>query len=311
MEKKELRILFTDFWPGFDYTNNFFTKALANHFRIIIDDQTPQVIIYSCFGFEFLKYKKAIRVFYSGENIRPKFMECDFAMSFDYLDNKVNHLRLPLYALYAENDNLTKIKEVDTIINQQSKFCNMVVSNKRAKHRIEFFKILSGFKHVDSGGRVLNNIGHSVSNKLEFIKQYRFSFAFENESYPGYTTEKILEPMLVNSIPIYWGNPLIGREFNTKSFINIHDFGSLTEASEYILKIENNPQLYKQMLAEPWFNNNEKNEYFDTIRLVNFFEQVILNTPPFSKSQIYSRFFLATASSTYRLLAKKIIGRLV
>ena len=41
-----------------------------------------------------------------------------------------------------------------------------------------------------------------------------FTIAFKNDSYPGYTTEKIYEPMYVNSLPIYSGNPLVYRDFN-------------------------------------------------------------------------------------------------
>jgi glyoxylate carboligase len=54
----------------------------------------------------------------------------------------------------------------------------------------------------------MNNIGYIVDNKRQFQSEYKFSIAFENNAhrpqYPGYTTEKIMEPMTVNSIPIYW-----------------------------------------------------------------------------------------------------------
>ena len=39
----------------------------------------------------------------------------------------------------------------------------------------------------------------------------------------GYTTEKVVEPMLVNSIPIYWGNKLIGKDFNKSSMLVVED----------------------------------------------------------------------------------------
>ena len=38
------------------------------------------------------------------------------------------------------------------------------------------------------------------------------TIAFENSSFPGYTTEKIFEPMLEGSIPIYWGNPRVDED---------------------------------------------------------------------------------------------------
>jgi hypothetical protein len=115
---------------------------------------------------------------------------------------------------------LTAPKNIAAFKSKQ-KFCCMVVSNAHAKERIRFFEQLSKYKKVDSGGRFLNNIGRSIDEKMEFIKDYRFVISFENSSSPGYTTEKLIEPMLVNSVPIYWGDPEVGRYFNTKIFVNV------------------------------------------------------------------------------------------
>lgn len=67
-------------------------------------------------------------------------------------------------------------------------------------------------------------------------KPYKFSIAFENAWYPGYTSEKIVTSMLAGTIPIYWGNPDISREFNSASFINCHDFPTLDDAAAYVKK---------------------------------------------------------------------------
>ena len=60
--------------------------------------------------------------------------------------------------------------------------------------------------------------------KIDFLKPYKFNIAFENRSLPGYTTEKIFEPMLARCLPIYWGNPLINEEFNPRSLLNAADY---------------------------------------------------------------------------------------
>src|SRR5207249_8371440 len=57
--------------------------------------------------------------------------------------------------------------------------------------------------------------GDMWQRKRAFISQYKFTIAFENSSYPGYHTEKILDPMMVDSLPIYWGNPCIRSEEHT------------------------------------------------------------------------------------------------
>ena len=51
--------------------------------------------------------------------------------------------------------------------------------------------------------------------KLDFIRSYKFTLAVENEIWPGYQTEKLIHPMLVNSIAIYVGDPLTRNHFDT------------------------------------------------------------------------------------------------
>ena len=99
-----------------------------------------------------------------------------------------------------------------------------MTSNPYSQKRIGFFKELSKYKKVDSGGKVLNNVGGCVEDKLEFIKDYKFVISFENSAHPGYTTEKIVDPLAMNCIPIYWGNPYVARDFNNKRFYQLFRF---------------------------------------------------------------------------------------
>ena len=96
--------------------------------------------------------------------------------------------------------------------------------------RNDFFRRLSRYRPVDSGGRVLNTLGHRVADKQAFLRDYKFTIAFENESHPGYTTEKIVEPMLAASIPIYWGDPEVARHFDMDGIIACRDEGELRAA---------------------------------------------------------------------------------
>ena len=124
-----------------------------------------------------------------------------------------------------------------------------MVSNRKGDVRDRFFELLSKYKRVDSAGRWLNNIGGTVSDKLKFIASYKFSIAFENGSHPGYTTEKIFEPMLVDSLPIYWGNPLVNLDFNPRSFVNYYDHNSLDALVDWVIELDRNDDLYCQHLA--------------------------------------------------------------
>jgi hypothetical protein len=206
--------------------------------------------------------------------VRPNFGECDFAFTFDHL-NRADHYRLPLYAWYADPATLVKPPlDAERILAEKTGFCNFVYSNSRCKLRIKFFEKLSKYKRVDSGGRLLNNIGGPVSDKRAFLAQYKFTIAFENESYPGYTTEKILDPMLMGSLPIYWGNPLVHLDFNPRSFINFSDYGGLDDLVDRVVEVDRNDELYCQYVREPWYHGNVVNEYVRPENVLSQFERI-------------------------------------
>mgnify|MGYP004449961835 CR=1 FL=1 len=175
-------------------------------------------------------------------------------MAFDWIQYEDRYLRLPLYQVRDNFKDFPRVKVIDPEKALNRKFCSLVVSNLKnaSPMREQFFRLLSEYKQVDSGGRLWNNVGGPVKDKGEFISNYKFNIAFENSKVHGYTTEKIMDPMVVNSIPIYWGNPAIGREFNPKSFVNVDDFSSLEQAVEYIVKLDTDNDLYLKMLNEPW-----------------------------------------------------------
>ena len=97
--------------------------------------------------------------------------------------------------------------------------------------------------------------------------------------------------MKTNTVPIYWGDPLVHKDFNTKSFINYHDFErkvkkrippfffkvpilnflskkyieekTFNEMIKKILEIDKNDDLYMEILKEPWYNNNKPPKTLD------------------------------------------------
>jgi len=254
--KNKIKINFSDFWGGFDKTNNYFYNLLKEEFDVEISNN-PDVLFFSVFGNQHQSYQ-CKKVFYTGENVAPPLGYCDYSFSFDYLDD-VRNYRLPHYLLYDGYYELARTKVIEeSMVNR--KFCNFVASNGNCNDRNSFVQELSKYKKVDSGGRFMNNIGYAVPDKRKFQSEYKFSVAFENNAYrpqhPGYTTEKIMEPMTVNSIPIYWGNPLINKEFNQKSFVNFYDFNDINKMIEYIIELDKDDTKYLEMLNQPWFTGN-------------------------------------------------------
>lgn len=304
--KRKIKVYFTDFWEVFKIEDNLFLDFLRQDYDVVIDAKSPDFLFYSVFGTKHYRYN-CVKIFYTGENIRPNLSYADWAFTFDYNDSP-RHFRLPLYIFFDDIHKLLVAKDIDKIIGQNRKFCNFVYSNASQPVRNRFFQKLSKYKHIDSAGRLYNNTSFRAKNKVDFVKDYKFTIAFENESYPGYTTEKIFEPMLVGSIPIYWGNPLVHQDFNRNSFINYFDFQSEEEMIERIIQIDQDDSLYAQILAEPFFTNNVPNQFVDFNKVREHLRMVIdSNIHPISstsfphktKSQIMKKSYYFLSDLNY------------
>lgn len=273
-----IKVKFVDFWESF-YTNNFFLTELEKYFNIQISD-TPDFLIFSVFGNDHLNYN-CIKIFYTAENVIPDYRFCDYSIGFNYSEHS-RHLRYPLYLFYGD---ISKLIATDThtldSLRHRSKFCSFIVSNDGAKERIAFFQKLNEQLKVDSAGKVQNNMvnGWTVpkGEKYNFVQSYKFNIAFENESSPGYTTEKIFEPMMAGTIPIYWGDPLIMNDFNINSFVHIKDRTHWDNAIKLILTLNKNENLLLDLLNKPFLNNNKVPEHLKKDRLIEFFEKIFLS----------------------------------
>lgn len=275
----KIRIKFTDFWTD-DLNNIFLYKILTEHFQVELSDE-PDVLIYSVFGHEHLNYK-CKKIYFTSENTIPDYNLCDYSIGFNYDDKNDRHIRYPLYLFYNDINKLIRSKVfTQEDIKHKDKFCLFVVSNPKAKERIEFFTKLNNIKRVDSAGAVLNNMpnGWRIPNgeKYSFLETYKFNIAFENSSTVGYTTEKIFEPLVCNTIPIYWGDPQVTKDFNPESFINVHDYASQEDVINRIIEVDNNPDLYLKMLNAPRLYNNVVPEHLKPERLIEFLERALMS----------------------------------
>lgn len=92
----------------------------------------------------------------------------------------------------------------------------------------------------------------------------------------GYTTEKIMESMQANSLPLYRGNRLIASDFNPDSFINITDYPSLEAAVEHVVRLDQDDEAYLSQLSAPWFNQDN---YLDWKEQLSAFLCHIIDRP--------------------------------
>lgn len=307
--KKKLKIKYVDFWEGFPVKDSYFLNLVEGVYDIEYSDN-PDVLIYSCYSTNFLKYN-CPRIFYSPENIRPDFRFCDFALTFDFQDNK-SHFRWPLYRRWFSENDLIRPRNVEEILKKKKDFCSFVISNSNAKERITFFNQLSQYKKVASGGRYVNNVGGPVTNKREFIEKYLFNIAFENSSYPGYNTEKLAESWVMGCIPIYWGDPKVTYDVNPDCFINVHDFKSYEDAIDFIIKVDKSKELQKQYLEAPFFRNNIipdrlKDEVIKTT-LISFIDQCLIGLPRKAAKFWHKPYFYLKQYKPFKNLVKIIIS---
>jgi hypothetical protein len=290
MNKPLLKLGFTD---TFSSIANFFMVILSEDYDIVRDDVNPDYLIFGDrnFGNNNINYndRRCIKIFYTGENERPNNYHCNYAISFDHVDNEQQY-RLPLYVIYDFDNQHRDVNNTKTVDRDPSdlikkfkdKFCSFVVKNGACEKRNYFFQRLNEYKKVDSAGPLFNNMGYilqrgdgAVEAKMKFLNDYKFNLCFENSSYAGYTTEKLYEAYMFGTVPIYWGSPTIECDFNPKAFLNWHDYQDDDAFMEAIIEVDTKPELYEQMYMEPLFNSWKEpyNKYLDMNRFRSWFKK--------------------------------------
>lgn len=272
---KDIRIRFVDFWHGFVPETFYLYKILLKTgYNIIIDNSNPDILFGSVFGRSIDSLKAKKKIIYTGENIKSDFGRCDNYIGFEFSSDK-RYLRLPIYQLHWGNSTEEQREYFYKKDISRNKFCAFIHSNSNAPKRNEFFSKLSNYKKVDSGGSSFNNIGFKVSDKIEWLKDYKFCMCFENYSENGYLTEKLLEGMMGGCVPIYWGSESCNSEFNEKSFINWHKYGNDDDVIKKIIELDSDPEKYKTIYREPYLINNAPNLYMNEERIINFLKDII------------------------------------
>ena len=292
--KPTIKLNFVDFWTGFDPKNNLFTKLLSQYYDIIISEE-PDFLFFSCYGNNYLEYN-CPRLFYTAENrVTPRFA-ADYSITFEFSKRSTQYY-FPYYAygyLFLDRtETLTRListTEASEIWNKKNQFCCTVVSNPKGLVRNEFFSKLNSRKNVNSGGKYKNNVGGPVSSKRDFIDLHKFVFAFENQSYPGYVTEKLTDALESQGVPIYYGDTRVGEDFNKKRFLSLEDYKSMDDLINHILKIYNDEKAYTAIISEPIFINNILPDYLDSEKLLNFLKWSINDSKMIvPKGQTYKR----------------------
>lgn len=265
-----MNICFLDFWYDFQLENNFFIHALRQ-----IQDNVhvtgpleADLIIYTCFGNqEHRQYNHCKKIFYTGENLRPNYAECDYSITFDFDDYGSRNIRIPLWYLYFDWFNVKSYgnpnwliplsyidKENEFTVKIKDKFCSTVFSAHH-NNRYNMIEKLNTYKSVDCYGKLpnFNYIPEGEKNKMDLISHYKFNMCFENTIYPGYFTEKLVHAKIAGTIPIYYADTSVDHDFNKSCCINVFDYTSIDDALDYIKLVDSDNNTYNMINAQPLF----------------------------------------------------------
>jgi len=295
MSKKVLRIYYVDMWGHGPYQfnpyDNYFNDLLSLAFRIIIDAKQPDILIYSCFGAEHVRYD-CFKIFFSGENIKsgvpgaciePADSDCN--ISFSKHPTSCNNYYLPLWVLFVNWFNKyqprplpsnptysVSLKDLTLLARERSlrgfedRKPLMFINNNMIKDRILLFLRMQERVVIDSYGKLFNNMSEplrgSEYDKHTKLQEYRCTFALENSFHPGYVTEKIIQPYAAGCIAIYRGG-LDLSTFNEKSMILYDRFNYIDDLVEEVQSVCLDRRRWLEYAEEPLFKDNIiPEEYF-------------------------------------------------
>ena len=286
-----IKINFCGFWKSFNKEKNFFTTILSKYFNIEISEN-PDFVICSNRGepFEYMKYD-CVRIMFMGENVSPDFTVFDYVIGFDFLEFGDRYFRLP-FAFYNDNGRAWLPEEISEeqayrILQEKKYFANFIYGHPSASQmREKLFEQLSIYKTVVAPGSYLNNtqiVGKKVKRcswkeKSDYLKLSKFTIACDSIQYPGFVTEKIVQPFEQHSIPIYSGSPLITRDFNENAFVWCKSVEDIEKTIERVQYLDTHDDAYIHMLMEcPLQNRRIIEEKYKAVE--KFLENIFLQEP--------------------------------
>ncbi|XP_015186442.1 PREDICTED: alpha-(1,3)-fucosyltransferase 10 [Polistes dominula] len=170
------------------------------------------------------------------------------------LPSKEELLGMKYFLSTKEKTNLIETENLAPLLYIQSD-CN--TATNRDSYILELMKYIK----IDSYGLCINNARLDERLKsnyldklnsdefLSFVAKYKFTLAFENAVCNDYITEKLWRPLVVGSVPIYYGSPTFKDWLpNNMSAISVLDFDKPKELADYLLRLLNNDMEYEKYL---------------------------------------------------------------
>ena len=111
-------------------------------------------------------------------------------------------------------------------------------------------------------GRYANNVGSHIqdpywsSSYFHKIGSHKFMICCENTKMETYSTEKIVNPYMAHTIPIYWGSHNIHNIFNPDCMLFLEDETeeSFDKLIAKVIELDTNDEKYLEFINRPIFH---------------------------------------------------------
>lgn len=117
------------------------------------------------------------------------------------------------------------VNDSESNVYQKKEKCTMITTSKHAtplqrkRVNLAFSLHRMGIPIFGRGWKP----SREINSKAETLSPYMYCFVVENGVYYGYHTEKILDCFRTGTVPIYYGDPDIGKVFNTNGIITLQN----------------------------------------------------------------------------------------
>jgi hypothetical protein len=136
----------------------------------------------------------------------------------------------------------------------QRKFCVMVCRHLPLRETV--YRALGEHRQIDGYGRMFGRaaIGKYWDEEfLQLLSQYKFVVCFENQLRHAYHSEKIVNPILAGSVPIYWGSSFVDRFISRGRFLMLDSPDGVAQLVHRVREVDENDALFESMvLKHPW-----------------------------------------------------------
>ena len=109
--------------------------------------------------------------------------------------------------------------------------CSLIASKKKKQpgHKLRH-ELVRWSRETGQDVDVMGRGYKPFTEKSEGLASFRYSIVIENTREKGYFTEKLIDALLCNTVPIYWGCPNIADFFDTKALVVCEDMADIQRA---------------------------------------------------------------------------------